>query len=133
MSHVKDIQARNKAYLRIVFRLTGLSMEQYVEMQLDIAKQYLTDMLGDDPLGIEYVYQDELFWKWFRSGWQQRDATGFVTALYSVDADFRKEKYRLMHFNWCVVRHQRPQIPQQVLNTLYFKSMGIKDNIQLVK
>ena len=133
MSHVKEIQARNKAYTRIVLRLTGLSIDELVEIQMDIALQYLDNMLGDDPIGIEYVYQDEMFWKWFINGWHKRDADEFVKTLYGVDANFRREKYRLMHFNWCVVRHQRPQMPQQLLNDMYLKTMGITAKVELVK
>ncbi len=133
MTHVQEIQARNKAYVRNVLRLTKLSHEQYVEMQLEIGRDYLENMLGDDPIGIEYVYKSEMFWKWFINSWQKRDADEFVKVLYGVDAEFRCEKYLLMHFNWCVVRHQRPQMPQQVLNDMYLKSMNITAKVELVK
>ncbi|HUM50453.1 MAG TPA: hypothetical protein PK431_01510 [Chitinophagales bacterium] len=121
--------------MRIVLRLTGLTHEAYVEMQLQIGRDYLENMLGDDPLGIEYVYKGKMFWKWFINSWQKRDADEFVNALYKVDAEFRCEKYRLMHFNWCVVRHQKPHMPQSVLDEMYLKQMDIKDNktVQLVK
>lgn len=133
MTHVQEIQARNKAFVRIVLRLTGMTHEQYMEMQLQIGRDYLENMLGDDPMGIEYVYTSEMFWKWFLNSWQKRDADEFVNVLYRVDANFRLEKYKLMHFNWCVVRHQRPILPQQVLNDMYIKAMNIKGKVELVK
>lgn len=132
MSHVKSIQDRNKANVRNVLRLTGMSIEDYVNYQMEVAHQYLENMLGDDPMGIDYVYKSGLFWKWFISQWQKRDADGFVKSLYLVDRDQRLQKYKLMHLNWCVLRHQRPQMPQQVLNDMYFKRIGNTAKITLV-
>jgi hypothetical protein len=118
--------------MRIVLRLTGLTQEQYVEIQLQIGRDYLENMLGDDPLGIEYVYSSRLFWKWFINSWQKRDSDGLVKILYRVSAEFRCEKYMRMHFNWCIVRHQLPRLPKHVLDEMYLKAMNIHTKLELV-
>lgn len=125
MTHIQQIQARNKANLRILLRLTNMSIEEYVTMQMDIAEEYLDIALGGDVMAI---YKSEMFWKWFINAWNNRDAMGGIKTLYAVEPSKRKEQYRAMHYNWCIVRHKAAYLPQQLINEWYLKAMGILNN-----
>lgn len=132
MSHIKQIQARNKAYKRIVLRLTGLTEDQYHDLQLDLARRYLEYMLGDDPMGIDYVYHSSQFWSWYLNRWNQADYREIVPALYSLEKEIRAERYQLMHFTLQLVSVRKPTIPQHVMNDLYLRRQGLNpDMVQL--
>ena len=133
MSHTKDIRLKYLAYKRVVLRLTGLSADAYHNLQFDLAKQYLEFMLGDDPLGINYVYSDKQFWNWFLNKWNQSDVKEVVPALYKIDVADRAERYKLMHFNLLIVQEQKPILPQHVLNEMYLKSQGLRSDLVQLK
>lgn len=125
MTHIQEIQARNKANLRILLRLTNMSIEEYVTMQMDIAEEYLELAFGGDVMAI---YKSEMFWKWFINAWNNRDAMSGIKTLYAVEPSQRKEQYRTMHYNWCIVRHKTSYLPQQLINDWYLRAMGILNN-----
>lgn len=125
MTHIQQIQARNKANLRILLRLTNMSIEEYVTMQMDIAEEYLEIALGD---GAMEIYKSDLFWKCFINAWNNRDAMSGIKTLYAVEPSKRKEQYKMMHYNWCIVRHKTLYLPQQLINDWYLRAMGILNN-----
>jgi hypothetical protein len=134
MSHISEIRAKDNAYKRVVFRLTGLSADEYNNLQLDIAKIYLDDMLGDDPMGTDYVYTSKIFWSWFINKWNALDASVIVPALYKTDASFRREKYRLMHINALIVQMNKPTLPCYLKAEASLRIMGLHPKmVELVK
>lgn len=114
MSHKREIQAIDSQNRRIVLRLTGLTEEQYVNLQLDTAREYLLEMLGEDPMGIEHILAGRIFWTWFINRWNRQDAAMVIPALYHEEPRNRAERYRIMHYNALVVTYYKPQLPERV-------------------
>jgi hypothetical protein len=77
-------------------RLLGWSEDRFNNFYIDQAKEFLQLFLDGDKEVVQMVYTCNMFWKWWRNEWHQRDE---VYLSYAEElADSRKEEiYIYLH------------------------------------
>lgn len=87
-----------------VLDILGWSAEQYHDFVIDMAMEYVADVLGfDDRWTVEGLMSTKGFWRWWRNQWAMIDEQVFLPAAFSQPD--HELTYKNVHSPWFLKAH----------------------------
>jgi hypothetical protein len=73
MSYIKERKQQAELLKREICRLLKWDELQYCEFQYRYGCEYLQHFLPGDPVGIDLLLKQRLYWNWWKNQWHNRD------------------------------------------------------------
>jgi hypothetical protein len=113
----KDKMEQNR---ELIMEMLGWDELTYGLFVMEKAEEYLKRQCGRDAYGIQALMESQIFWKWWKNHWMQRDEAFLYEWANYKDAKHLVNEYAVVHS--AANLHMRPN--KVILEDSYAKMIG---------
>lgn len=97
MSHTLNRLKHFELLKQKVCSLLEIDEQQYADMQYKNGCRYLQAYIPNDPIGIDQLLEQPVYWSWWRNHWAMRDEQFCCGHVESISLKLRTDLYHHLH------------------------------------